>query len=257
MSNSIKLKKFHFIYKTTNLLNNKFYIGMHSTSNLKDGYLGSGKSLRYAIRKYGEENFKIEIIEWCKNREILIQKEKEIITEEYVNDVNCYNMKLGGSGGFINQKHQFKCSQAAGIKHRERMLNDEEYRKKISQQTSESNKRRYVRGDIKSWKDTFNWTGKKHSEFGTCWVTNGTENKKIKPTELESYLNNGWKKGVKSKIKGELVITSKLTNSDVIKIKQLISEGTLSSIKISNQFNVAPQTIDKIKRGLTWTHITI
>jgi hypothetical protein len=251
---------------------------MHSTSNLKDGYLGSGKSLRYAIRKYGEENFKIEIIEWCKNREILIQKEKEIITEEYVNDVNCYNMKLGGSGGFINQKHQFKCSQAAGIKHRERMLNDKEYRKKISQQTSESNKRRYVRGDIKSWKDTFNWTGKKHSEetkrkigeinsikqkgennsqFGTCWVTNGTENKKIKPTELESYLNNGWKKGVKSKIKGELVITSKLTNSDVIKIKQLISEGTLSSIKISNQFNVAPQTIDKIKRGLTWTHITI
>jgi hypothetical protein len=53
MSNSIKSKKFHFIYKTTNLLNNKFYIGMHSTSNLKDGYLGSGTHLRYAIRKYG------------------------------------------------------------------------------------------------------------------------------------------------------------------------------------------------------------
>ena len=49
------------------MLNDKYYVGMHSTSNLKDGYLGSGKSLRYAIRKYGEENFKIEIIEWCKN----------------------------------------------------------------------------------------------------------------------------------------------------------------------------------------------
>jgi hypothetical protein len=253
---------------------------MHSTSNLKDGYIGSGTRLRHSIRKYGIENFKLEIIEWCDDRESLIKREKEIITEEHINNDNCYNLKFGGlgGGGFVNKEHQFKCSQAAGIKHRERMLNDEEYRKKISQQTSESNKRRYVRGDIKGWKDTFNWVGKKHSEetkrkigeinsikqkgennsqFGTFWITNGTENKKIKPTELESYLNNGWKRGVNSKIKGESVITSKLTNSDVIKIKQLISEGTLSSIKISNHFNVAPQTIDKIKRGLTWTHITI
>ena len=103
MANLIKLKKFHFIYKTTNILNNKFYIGMHSTTNLKDGYVGSGTHLRHAIRKYGVANFKFEIIEWCDNRENLIQREKEIITEEYINDANCYNMKPGGSGGFNNK----------------------------------------------------------------------------------------------------------------------------------------------------------
>jgi hypothetical protein len=188
---------------------------MHSTSNLKDGYLGSGTHLRHAIRKYGIDNFKIEILEWCNTRENLIEKEKEIITDNHINNPNCYNLKFGGlgGGGFVNKEHQFKCSQAAGIKHREKMLNDEEYRKKISQQTSESNKRRYIRGDIKSWKDTFNWTGKKHSEdtkikigkinsikqkgennsqFGTCWITNGMENKKIKNTET---VPSGWKLG--------------------------------------------------------------
>jgi len=253
---------------------------MHSTSNLKDGYLGSGTHLRHAIRKYGIDNFILEILEWCNTRENLIEREKEIITEQHINNENCYNLKFGGLGGgkFKNKEHQFKCSQAAGIKHRERMLNDSEYRKKMTKIVSESNKKRLKKGTLKPIQESYSWVGKKHkpetidkmksskqgqgiginnSQFGTCWVTNETENKKIKKTELELYLNDGWRKGVKTKIKGESVKTSKLTNSDVIKIKQLISEGNLSSIKISNQFNVAPQTIDKIKKGLTWTHIII
>jgi len=47
--------KYHFLYKTTNLINNKYYYGMHSTYKLDDGYLGSGNRLRYSIRKYGKE----------------------------------------------------------------------------------------------------------------------------------------------------------------------------------------------------------
>ena len=203
MSNSIKLKKFHFIYKTTNLLNNKFYIGMHSTSNLKDGYIGSGTRLRHSIRKYGIENFKFEIIEWCDNREFLIKREKEIITEEHINDDNCYNLKFGGLGGgkFYSDEHQFKCSQAGGAKHRERMLNDSEYRNKFKNLASKWNKIRHRRGDIKSIRELFSWSGKKHntktiekmknskkghgvgesnSQYGSKWITNGKENKKIK-----------------------------------------------------------------------------
>lgn len=201
MSNSIKLKKYHFIYKTTNLLNNKFYIGMHSTSNLKDGYIGSGTSLRHAVRKYGVNNFKLEIIEWCENREILIQREKEIITEDYINNINCYNMKPVGTGGFNNIEHQFKCSQSAGLKHKKRMIEDEEYRKKRQSQISIANYKRLERGDLIPINKIYSWNGKKHkpetiekmknskkgqgsgennSQYGTRWITNGSENKKIK-----------------------------------------------------------------------------
>jgi len=220
MSNSIKSKKFHFIYKTTNLLNSKFYIGMHSTNNLKDGYLGSGKSLRYAIRKYGIENFVLEIIEWCENRESLINQEKKIITEQFLNDPNCYNLKPGGLGGFNNTEHQLKCSKAAGLKHGEKIKNDEEYRNKYSKKISEANKRRHLRGELKTWKDVYDWTGKLHkpetiekiknskkgqgvgetnSQYGTRWITDGINNRKIKKEEV---LPIGWKYGY-SKIKNK------------------------------------------------------
>jgi len=215
MSNSIKSKKFHFIYKTTNLLNNKFYIGMHSTSNLKDGYLGSGTHLRYAIRKYGIHNFKLEILEWCDTREELIEREKVLITENHINNPNCYNLKNGGLGGgkFYSKEHQFKCSQSAGFKHGQRMQEDEEYRLNYSKKISQANKKRYTRGDIKSIQETYNWSGKKHkqetiermkqvkkghglgeknSQYGTKWITNGINNKKIKKSDK---LPEGWKYG--------------------------------------------------------------
>lgn len=47
----------YIIYQTTNILNNKIYIGMHKTSDLNDKYLGSGKLLNLAIQKYGRDNF--------------------------------------------------------------------------------------------------------------------------------------------------------------------------------------------------------
>ena len=71
MANRNKNKKYHYLYKTTNLINNKYYYGIHSTNNLNDGYLGSGKHLRYSIRKYSKENFKREILYYFDNREEL------------------------------------------------------------------------------------------------------------------------------------------------------------------------------------------
>ena len=50
------------IYKTTNSVNQKYYIGKHQTPNPEDSYLGSGKALRNAIKQHGRENFKKEIL---------------------------------------------------------------------------------------------------------------------------------------------------------------------------------------------------
>ena len=74
-----KEKKYHFIYKTTNILSGRYYIGMHSTDDLEDGYLGSGNRLRLAIRKHGKESFKREILEFCKTREDLKKREIEVV----------------------------------------------------------------------------------------------------------------------------------------------------------------------------------
>jgi len=98
MANLSKDKKYHFIYKTTNLLNGKYYIGMHSTNNLKDGYLGSGNHIRRAIKKYGKENFKSEILEFLENRSKLAQREEVIVTVDLIKDPQCMNLQTGGQG---------------------------------------------------------------------------------------------------------------------------------------------------------------
>ena len=91
-------KKYHYLYKTTNLLNNKYYYGIHSTNNIEDGYLGSGKRLRYSIRKYGKDNFKREIIKQFDTREELVNAEQEIITEQVLKDKQNMNIIYGGEG---------------------------------------------------------------------------------------------------------------------------------------------------------------
>lgn len=94
-------KKYYFLYKTTNLVNNKIYIGIHGTNNLDDGYLGSGYILRKAIKKYGRKNFKREILINADSYESLAKIEREIVNEDFVKKRNTYNRELGGAGGKI------------------------------------------------------------------------------------------------------------------------------------------------------------
>lgn len=93
--------EFYLIYKTTNLINNKIYIGSHRTGNIEDNYLGSGTLLKQAIKKYGKENFIKEILYIFDNADEMVQMERDLVNEEFVNQRNTYNMEIGGSGGKI------------------------------------------------------------------------------------------------------------------------------------------------------------
>jgi hypothetical protein len=92
--------KKYLIYKITNHINGKYYIGAHETFNIDDGYFGSGLNIKKAIEKYGIENFTREILFIFDNRESMYEMERTLVTENLVKDKNCYNAKLGGHGGW-------------------------------------------------------------------------------------------------------------------------------------------------------------
>lgn len=92
--------KYHFVYITVNLVNGKWYIGKHTTSVIDDNYKGSGKIIRRAVEKYGEENFRCEIIRFFETADDAFDYEKELVTESVVKDQSSYNIRPGGSGGF-------------------------------------------------------------------------------------------------------------------------------------------------------------
>ena len=94
-----RTKKYNYFYKITNNINNHFYYGVHSTDNLNDGYMGSGKRLHYAYKKYGIENFTKEILKFFNTAKDAYEYESEIVSETLIKDPNCYNISHGGFGG--------------------------------------------------------------------------------------------------------------------------------------------------------------
>lgn len=290
MANKNIDKKYHILYKTTNLINGKFYYGIHSTNNLKDNYLGSGVYLNRAIKKYGKENFKREILYYFDNREELVQSEIDIITEDVLKDKQNMNCQYGGIGfntsGMVTVRDvngncfnvflddpRYLSGELVGVtketvtvknvdgktmkvsKNDPRYLsgelvhhckgmvnvkdvdgnimkvsiNDPRY---LSGQLISANKNiitvknndgktikvskddpRYLSGELvgtmkdrKHSEETKNkiskansisQKGNKNSQYGTCWITKDSINKKIKKELLQSYIDDGWIKGRK------------------------------------------------------------
>jgi hypothetical protein len=120
-------RKYNYVYKLTNVVNGKIYIGVHRTDNLDDGYMGSGNLLAKAKNKYGTDNFKKEIIEFFPTYKEALEAEKELVTIDFINENTNYNLKEGGYG---NCKWSKKMSDE--IKEmRRKMWSDPEFRKKV------------------------------------------------------------------------------------------------------------------------------
>lgn len=90
----------HFIYKTTRIHDGSFYVGMHSTEDLNDGYLGSGILISASVKKHGSKNHIREILEMHPSREALEAREIEVITDALLRNPKCMNLVSGEQGGF-------------------------------------------------------------------------------------------------------------------------------------------------------------
>jgi hypothetical protein len=194
----------------------RFYVGMHSTSNLEDDYLGSGYRLGYSIKKHGRENHTKEILEFLPDRKSLSLREEEIVNKEFLNDPMCMNLALGGGnwdsglGGKVSIKKNGKLGNAK-ILYLE--ANDPAWKKKRNVQRSETSKKynlgRHFQEFWKGKKLTeehkkhisdalkISSQGEKNSQYGSCWVFKDNENKRILKNDLTLYLSQGWTKGRK------------------------------------------------------------
>lgn len=199
---------YYLIYKTTNIINNKIYIGKHKTKSLNDGYVGSGKLLSCAIQKYGIENFIVEILYFCKSEEELNIKEKELVTEEFCLREDTYNLCVGGQGGFsyINRnnirgmlgKKQSKKQREAASNFMIRNNSNRARHKEISSKGGKNSSGMLGKQHSEKTKEKLSLSkkgktiGSSNSQFGTKWITNGQENKKIKK---EDFIPKGWYNG--------------------------------------------------------------
>ena len=108
----------YFIYKTTNTINNKTYIGIHQTENEDDGYLGSGVALKRAVKKYGKENFTRETLSYHNSFDELLEIEAKLVNEDWVTDRTNYNMKTGGqSAGILSDESKLNISKTLKLKY--------------------------------------------------------------------------------------------------------------------------------------------
>ena len=90
--------KYYGLYKITNLVNGKMYIGQHVTDNLDDGYMGSGKIIKMALQKYGKDNFRKEWLGFYEDADELNYMELVYVDDTWVSRADTYNISLGGGG---------------------------------------------------------------------------------------------------------------------------------------------------------------
>lgn len=173
---------FFLIYKTTNLINNKIYIGKHQTENINDSYLGSGINLKKAIKKHGLENFKKEILFIFDTEEEMNRKEKELINEDFISDENNYNLGIGGEGG-----PHFK-----GKKHTQEAIDKSNRTQEYIEKRKKTFKENFEKGINKSWNKGKKQTiehNKKISEGCKGRIISEETKEKISLTLKAYYLN--------------------------------------------------------------------
>ena len=224
------MKKYYYLYQIRNKNNGMIYIGVHVTKRLKNKYMGSGTKIREAIKNEGIENFEKTILEFFDNHKKLLEREAEIVNEDFIAREDTYNIMLGGGKltrlGFVPVKDK-NGKITIVSKNNKRYINGDLVHHTKGQITVkdkygnyfnvDKNNPRYLSGElVGNQKGKITVKDKNgntlqvnvndprylrgelvHHSKGSPWVYNPKNGnfKKIKEHELEEYLLLGWKGG--------------------------------------------------------------
>jgi len=191
---------YYYLYKITNLINNKIYIGIHSTENLDDGYFGSGRALKQAISKHGKNNFTKEILEYFNSYEELSNREKELVNEDFVKSQKTYNLNCGGYGSFSyinslpNQGHRPGQQKEAAAIAAYKLKNDKDHRDKFCEKMRNSARRQIEKGAM-HWQQPDYVNPAKSRK----WISNDNLKQSIyvEISALDEHIKDGWYLGRK------------------------------------------------------------
>lgn len=190
------------IYKITNQINGKYYIGRHATKDVNDSYMGSGIGIKNAIAKYGVENFTKEIIATADNADALWDLELKIVNEEVVKDPMSYNNAYGGKH-YLHGLKQYDYD--AFIEHQRKA--GQQYAKNFTGNSKEW----HAKGGSKSSRmRSEQYTYRITTNEGVEYIVNGLEFKELCAEKDWNYNTLHWKKSMgkyisRGKHKGFLV----------------------------------------------------
>ena len=190
-----------YIYLITNKINNKKYIGQRTADFDQDSsYLGSGTLIKKAVQKYGTENFEKEMLEECKSKEELDEKEKFWISKfNAVENEEFYNLANGANGSAKGSKRSEETRRRLSESQIGKTISDEQ-KKQISKTVSSQ-----------------------------MWVNNGQIETKATKETLDEFLNNGF-------VLGRLKFTEETRkNMGLAQKGRITSENTKELLRQANK----------------------
>lgn len=220
------MSTYYYLYKITNNINNKIYIGVHKTSNMDDGYMGSGKLIKAAIAKYGVEYFIKDVITFFDSEDEMYLAESEIVTEEFLSREDVYNLALGGLAcglKYCNERglNLYGKNGQSGYGLENLKSGDIQKARMIEAGTFDAHCRKlsqallklYESGYVNPFKEKTHTVaakrkigeknakhqrGKGNSQYGTVWIHNELL-KQSKKVKADTKVPEGWKLGRKIK----------------------------------------------------------
>jgi len=207
---------YYLVYKITNKVNQKIYVGAHCTENIHDDYMGSGHALNRAKKKYGLENFVKEVLFVFDNEQDMWAKEKEIVNEEFCLRKDTYNVRTGGIGGWNHwngSKRHREIAKAHGPKYGKRLnefmahhrANNTDFWKEWLAKVNKANQTKNNNSWINYSQEEYETRrrimsersqGPNNSQYGRYWISN-IETKEVKRIGSSEPIPEGWVRGKK------------------------------------------------------------